>query len=178
MLSTSVISSSADYKIIDKLIDRGMRSVASRKISAVIIHSTFNNSGGDKYDIDQIIKQFSYYGVGAHYVIGREGNVYRLVKECNVAFHAGKSELPNGHKNLNVSSIGIELISSFDESPTEIQIKSLTALVIDISNRYKIDFLLRHSDIAPGRKTDPWNMNWDAFLAQVHPFGIPISQNK
>jgi len=26
---------------------------------------------------------------------------------------------------------------------------------------------LRHSDIAPGRKTDPWNMDWDDFLKRI-----------
>jgi N-acetyl-anhydromuramyl-L-alanine amidase AmpD len=178
MLSSSVIGSSADYKIIDKLIVSGMRSVSSRKIGAVIVHSTFNNSGGDKYDIDLIIKQFSHYRVSAHYVIGREGTVYRLVKENNVAFHAGKSELPNGHKNLNAYSIGIELINSFEDSPTALQLTTLKALVEDISKRHKIDYLLRHSDIAPGRKTDPWNMNWEAFLTKVQPLGIQLTQNK
>ena len=178
MFCTSIQGSTNDLKIIDKLIARGMRSVTSRSISAVIVHSTFNNSGGDKYDIDLIIKQFSRYGVSSHYVIGREGNVYRLVKENNVAFHAGKSVLPNGHKNLNACSIGIELMNSFEDTPTEFQIKSLTSLVTDIYKRHKIEFLLRHSDIAPERKTDPWNMNWDGFLAQVHPNGKSISQNK
>lgn len=178
LLCISMLGSANDLKIIDKLIARGMRSVASRNISAVIVHSTFNNSGGDKYDIDLIIKQFSRYGVSAHYVIGRDGNVYRLVKENNVSFHAGKSVLPNGHKNLNACSIGIELMNSFEDIPTEFQIKSLTTLVTDISKRHKIEFLLRHSDIAPERKTDPWNMNWDGFLAQVHPNGKSISQNK
>ena len=178
LLSTSLLAITNDLKIIDKLIVRGMRSVASRSISAVIVHSTFNNSGGDKYDIDLIIKQFSRYGVSSHYVIGRDGIIYRLVKENNVAFHAGKSVLPNGHKNLNACSIGIELINSFEDSPTDFQIKSLTTLVTEIYKRHKIEFLLRHKDIAPDRKTDPWNMNWESFLAQVHPSGKPITQNK
>lgn len=176
LLSTSLLGSTNDLKINDKLIVRGMRSVTSRKVSAVIVHSTFNNSGGDKYDIDLIIKQFSRYGVSSHYVIGRDGIIYRLVKENNVAFHAGKSVLPNGHKNLNACSIGIELINAFDDSPTDIQIKSLTTLVTEIYKRHKIEFLLRHSDIAPERKTDPWNMNWDGFLALVRPLGIPIAK--
>lgn len=151
--------------IVDKSVSFGMRQADNRDITAVIIHSTFNNSGGEKYDIDLIIKQFSRYGVSAHYVIGRDGGIYSLVNEKNVAFHAGKSQLPNGQTNLNSCTIGIELMTSYEEAPTEPQIQSLTLLVNDIKRRHKINFVLRHSDIAPERKTDPWNMNWKTFLA-------------
>jgi len=139
----------------------------SRVINAVIVHSTFNNSGGDFYDIDLVIKQFSRYGVSAHYVIGRDGVIYRLVDEKDVAYHAGKSALPDGRIAVNSCSVGIELMTSFDEGPTDAQIKSLTNLVNDIKKRHKIQFVLRHSDIAPGRKTDPWNMNWDDFIKGI-----------
>jgi N-acetyl-anhydromuramyl-L-alanine amidase AmpD len=144
-----------------------MRASQNRDISAIIVHSTFNNSGGDKYDIDLVIKQFSFYQVSAHYVIGRDGVIYRLVQEQNVSFQAGKSELPNANRNVNSISIGIELMTAFDESPTELQIQALTLLVKDIQKRNKIEYVLRHSDIAPGRKTDPWNMNWEDFLKRL-----------
>jgi len=144
-----------------------MRETVNRKINAIIVHSTFNNSGGEKYDIDSIIKQFSHYGVSSHYVIGRDGNIYYLVNEKNVAFHAGKSQLPDGQTNLNTTTIGIELMTSFDEAPTPEQIRALTILVKDIRKRYKIDYVLRHSDIAPGRKTDPWNMDWEDFIKRI-----------
>lgn len=169
MLFTSVLMCESSYSIIDKTVKLGMREAENRKINAVIVHSTFNNSGGEKYDIDLIIKQFSRYGVSSHYVIGREGNIYYLVNEKNVSFHAGKSKLPNGQTNLNASTIGIELMTSFDESPTEQQISSLVLLVNDIKKRYNIQYILRHSDIAPDRKTDPWNMNWDEFMKRLNP---------
>jgi N-acetyl-anhydromuramyl-L-alanine amidase AmpD len=92
-----------------------------------------------------------------------------LVNEKNVSFHAGKSKLPNGQTNLNASTIGIEIMTSFNESPTEQQIVSLTLLVNDIKKRYNIEYVLRHSDIAPDRKTDPWNMNWDEFIKGLNP---------
>jgi len=114
-----------------------------------------------------VIKQFSRYGVSAHYVIGRDGVIYRLVDEKDVAYHAGKSALPDGRIAVNSCSVGIELMTSFDEGPTDAQIKSLTNLVNDIKKRHKIQFVLRHSDIAPGRKTDPWNMNWDDFIKGI-----------
>jgi len=156
-----------ELKFIDKTVCTGKRTVENRNITAIIVHSTYNSDGGEKYDIDLIIKQFSHYRVSSHYVIGRDGVIYRLVKEKDVAFHAGKSQLPNGQTGLNSRSIGIELMTSKEEAPTEQQIKSLTILVNDIKKRYKIEYILRHSDIAPNRKTDPWNMDWDGFLQGI-----------
>jgi len=167
VLSISNLWSQNEFSIIDKTVKFGMRKAENRKINAVIVHSTFNNSGGEKYDIDLIIKQFLNYGVSSHYVIGRDGSIYYLVNEKNIAFHAGISQLPNGQTNLNATTLGIELMTSFDEAPTEEQIKSLTLLVRNLKKRYKIDYVLRHSDIAPGRKTDPWNMDWEDFLKRL-----------
>lgn len=164
-LNIPLVRGANEFMLFDKTVKFGMRTSENRMVSAIIIHSTFNNSGGEKYDIDLVIKQFSRYGVSSHYVIGRDGSIYSLVNEKNVAFHAGKSQLPNGQTNLNSCTIGIELMTSFDEAPTEEQIHSLTLLVNEIKTRHKIDYVLRHSDIAPDRKTDPWNMNWEAFLA-------------
>ncbi|MDD3322312.1 MAG: N-acetylmuramoyl-L-alanine amidase [Paludibacter sp.] len=163
----SSIWSQGELKIVDKTVSFGMREANNRSIDAIIVHSTFNNSGGEKYDIDLVIKQFSSYGVSSHYVIGRDGTVYQLVKEQNVSYHAGKSQLPDGRTAVNTCSIGIEIMTSFDESPTDEQIDALTLLVNDIKSRYDIKFILRHNDIAPGRKTDPWNMDWDAFLKKL-----------
>jgi N-acetyl-anhydromuramyl-L-alanine amidase AmpD len=162
-----ILFSQNELNIVNKNVQFGMRTANDRNISAIIIHSTFNNSGGEKYDIDLVIKQFARYGVSSHYVIGRDGTVFRLVDEKNVAFHAGKSQLPNGQTNVNSVSIGIELITSFDETPTDEQIHALILLTLDIKTRYQINYILRHSDIAPDRKTDPWNMNWDDFLSRI-----------
>ena len=76
-----------------------------------------------------MIKQFSTYGVSAHYVIGRDGTVYQLVDEKDNSYHAGKSKLPDGTTNVNSCSIGIELMTSFTESPTEKQVSSLLSLI-------------------------------------------------
>ena len=167
MLCTPFARAQKELKFIEKLVNSGKRTVECRNITAIIVHSTYNSDGGEKYDIDLIIKQFSHYRVSSHYVIGRDGVIYRLVKEKDVAFHAGKSQLPNGQTGLNSRSIGIELMTSKEEAPSEQQIKSLTILVNDIKKRYKIEYILRHSDIAPNRKTDPWNMDWEGFLQGI-----------
>ena len=167
IINFSTVNSQTKLKIVDKTVRFGMRATQLRNIDVVIVHSVFNASGGDIYDIDLIINQFSRYHVSSHYVIGRDGITYQLVKEKNVSFHAGQSSLPDGRKGANSSSIGIELMDSVGDAPTELQIRSLTALVKDIESRYHIKYVLRHSDIAPGRKTDPWNMNWEDFLKRI-----------
>ncbi len=153
--------------IINKKVSFGYEAAQNRKIDAVIVHSTFNNSGGDFYDIDLVLKQFSTYKVSAHYVIGRDGKVYQLVDEQNISYHAGKSSLPDGRTNVNSCSIGIEIMTSYTDGPNEKQIQTLLALIKKIKSNHHINYVLRHSDIAPGRKTDPWNMNWDLFKQQL-----------
>ena len=154
--------------IINKKVNFGFAPNNNRNINSVIVHSTFNNSGGEKYNIDLVIKQFSTYGVSAHYVIGRDGKIYQLVDEKDNSYHAGKSSLPDGTTNVNSCSIGIELMTSYTESPTLEQNKALLKLINDIKKRYSIKYVLRHSDIAPVRKTDPWNFDWEAFKKQLN----------
>lgn len=153
--------------IINKKVSFGFAPNNNRSVNSVIVHSTFNNSGGDKYDIDLVIKQFSKYGVSAHYVIGRDGTIYQLVDEKDNSYHAGKSSLPDGTTNVNSCSIGIELMTSYTESPTKEQEDALLHLINDIKNRYAIKYVLRHSDIAPVRKTDPWNFDWETFKKRL-----------
>lgn len=51
-------------------------------------------------------------------------------------------------------------MTSHNESPTKQQNEAILNLVKNIKNKYVIKFVLRHSDIAPMRKTDPWNFDW------------------
>lgn len=168
LISTSLSSFASDsLNIINKKVNFGFAPNSNRTVNSVIVHSTFNNSGGEKYDIDLVIKQFSTYGVSAHYVIGRDGKIYQLVDEKDNSYHAGKSSLPDGTTNVNSCSIGIELMTSYTESPTEEQNKALLKLINSIKQRHYIKYVLRHSDIAPVRKTDPWNFDWETFKKRL-----------
>lgn len=159
-------------RVVQKPVYFGYANATQRMVDAVIIHSTFNNSGGEHYDIDKIIAQFAQYRVSAHYVIARDGVVYQLVDNKNIAYHAGKSTLPNGASNVNSRSIGIEIMTNFEESPTDAQLGTVVELLKIIKQKYNIKYLLRHSDIAPGRKTDPWNMNWESFEKKCNAAGL------
>ena len=98
--------------------------------------------------------------VSCHYLINRKGKVFQMVKENRIAWHAGKSKWKN-FRNLNKSSIGIELVNKGHEFGYEnfpkLQINSLIVLCKRLKKEYKIldKNFLGHSDIAPLRKIDP-----------------------
>lgn len=133
---------------------------ASRSIDTIVLHSSYNALGGDVYSVDRTIDEYEQYGVGAHYLIDRSGAVLRLVEEANIAYHAGSSKMPDGRKNVNDFSIGIEMIATEDSGYTDKQYAAVNDLIADIRTRYKITNVLGHGDIAPGRKTDPWKFDW------------------
>lgn len=92
--------------------------------------------------------------VSAHFVIHRNGTLEQFVSCDERAWHAGLSSF-FGRERCNDFSIGIELEGS-DTQPFEpAQYATLAPLVRAIAARYPIDALAGHSDIAPGRKTDP-----------------------
>ncbi len=98
--------------------------------------------------------------VSSHYLINRKGKIYQLVKDRQIAWHAGKSKWKN-FKNLNHNSIGIELVNKGHrfgyESFPKSQILSLINLCKKLKKKYSIKkhCFLGHSDIAPLRKMDP-----------------------
>lgn len=163
-LSQNVVTGEQKPEVINKIVNFGKKKVPGRNVDVIIIHSVYNASGGEQYDVDLIIKQFARYKVCAHYLIDREGTIFQTVDESDIAFHAGASKLPDGSSGINNRSVGIEIITSLTEAPTAAQMTAAVKLTKDIRSRHNIKYILRHSDIAPGRKTDPWNMDWETFL--------------
>ncbi len=102
--------------------------------------------------------------VSAHVLIRRDGTVQQFVPFHQRAWHAGQS-CYQGRETCNDFSIGIELEGS-DDSPFEaIQYQQLAALIEALNADYphiSKTRLAGHSDIAPGRKTDPGTgFDWD-----------------
>ena len=105
--------------------------------------------------------------VSCHYFINRNGDIYKMIDDTKVAWHAGKSKWKN-IKNLNKYSIGIEIQNkghfiNYQSFPKK-QIAPLIILIKSLLKKYKIkkNNVLGHSDIAPLRKKDPgekfpWN---------------------
>ena len=89
------------------------------------------------------------------------------------AWHAGVSTFM-GRLRVNDFSIGIELEGS-DFVPFEpLQYERLTALLAAIDARYALKYIVGHSDIAPGRKSDPGPyFDWALLKARSALFGTP-----
>ena len=94
--------------------------------------------------------------VSAHYLICGNGRVLQLVEEDQRAWHAGVGEWA-GQDDINSRSIGIELDNRGDHPFSEPQMRALEALMPGIMARHGIapEGVIGHSDMAPGRKTDP-----------------------
>lgn len=107
--------------------------------------------------------------VSAHALIRRDGEIVQYVPFRQRAWHAGESHF-QGRDRCNDFSIGIEL-EGCDDSPFEaIQYQQLARLTRALMHTYpdiKPERITGHSDIAPGRKTDPgphfyWPQLWQA----------------
>lgn len=144
-----------------KLVSWGFQKSSSRKIDTIIIHSSYDALGDDPYDVDGLLTVYKQYGVSAHYLIDRSGTVFQLVEDKNIAYHAGVSSVPDGRTNVNFFSIGIELMNTKEDKYTSTQYKSLNKLLDFLESNYSIKYTLGHDDIAPNRKDDPWNFDWD-----------------
>lgn len=78
----------ASGKILQKFVSWGFTKSAGRKIDTVIIHTSYNSLGGEEYDASKIIDIYKQYDVSAHYLILRDGTIYQLVADQNIAWHA------------------------------------------------------------------------------------------
>jgi len=95
--------------------------------------------------------------VSAHLLIQRDGVPIQFVPFAKRAWHAGESYF-QGRDRCNNFSIGIELEGT-DETPFEPrQYHNLAKIITMLMQTYPAityDHIIGHSDIAPGRKTDP-----------------------
>jgi AmpD protein len=101
--------------------------------------------------------------VSSHFFIRRDGEVIQFVPCGKRAWHAGASNW-NGRERCNDFSIGIELEGSDDAPFAEAQYHALAQLIPALKDAYAIEGVVGHSDIAPGRKTDPGPyFEWERF---------------
>jgi len=92
--------------------------------------------------------------VSSHFFIRRDGKTVQFVPCNQRAWHAGLSSWRNKTR-CNDFSIGIELEGSDDLPFTDAQYATLIPLLATLKTAYPIQAVVGHSDIAPGRKTDP-----------------------
>ncbi len=136
-------------------------------ISMVVIHNislppqTYGGSGVIELFTNNINPQDHPYfekiqglKVSSHFFIRRDGSLIQFVSCCKRAWHAGQSQWKNKSR-CNDFSIGIELEGSDFDAFTDKQYECLNRLIHGIKRVYPIKDVVGHSDISPGRKTDP-----------------------
>lgn len=107
--------------------------------------------------------------VSAHVFIKRTGDTVQFVSFNERAWHAGRS-CYLGVPECNDYSIGIELEGTDTSDFTKAQYLSLKEIVSAIHARYPLtrNHMAGHSDISPGRKTDPGEkFNWQRFRLEL-----------
>ncbi len=108
--------------------------------------------------------------VSAHVFIARDGTLTQYVPFKQRAWHAGNSNWC-GRAACNDFSIGIELEGSDEEPYDDRQYPALATLIATLQQGYPAlasGAIAGHSDIAPGRKTDPGPaFDWDRLQQAV-----------
>ncbi len=102
-------------------------------------------------------QEISHLRVSSHALIRRDGELVQYVPFHRRAWHAGISNYC-GREQCNDFSIGIELEGTDDQPFEDIQYQQLANLIRTLWRSYpeiSKDAITGHSDIAPGRKTDP-----------------------
>ncbi|QEZ47830.1 1,6-anhydro-N-acetylmuramyl-L-alanine amidase AmpD [Cupriavidus oxalaticus] len=121
-----------------------------------------NRLDPDKHPFFATIHQVQ---VSAHFLVTRQGELVQFVPCTQRAWHAGQSDF-FGRTRCNDFSIGIEIEGCDDLPFTPAQYDTVAALVPALMAAYPVRAIAGHSDIAPGRKTDPGpHFDWDRLAA-------------
>jgi N-acetyl-anhydromuramoyl-L-alanine amidase len=119
-------------------------------------------------------KETSRLRVSAHALIRRDGVIVQYVPFGQRAWHAGQSHY-RGRAGCNDFSVGIELEGTGEVPYTDAQYDQLAALVEALLVTYpslSSDHITGHSDIAPGRKTDPGpSFEWERWRSILRAHG-------
>lgn len=153
------------------------------EISLLVIHSASLPDGD--FDNDNLDKLFSGaitndeleqldlprdFKVSIHIYINRKGEVTQFVPFQKRAWHAGVSS-HDGVEDCNNYSIGIELQGDAKTNFTNEQytvLSDITRAILEAYPTITKERIVGHSDIAPGRKTDPGSkFDWQRYLKNL-----------
>ena len=105
--------------------------------------------------------------VSSHFLVRRDGALLQFVPVHERAWHAGASAW-RGRSRCNDFSIGIELEGSEEEAFAGVQYFTLAALARCLRAALSLRDVAAHSEVAPGRKTDPGpHFDWARLLAAL-----------
>lgn len=113
--------------------------------------------------------------VSTHLFIDRLGAIFQFVPFDERAWHAGVSQFA-GRDNVNDFSLGIELEGTDDSAFTKQQYQTLAQVTLALQQRYPqitSERIVGHSDVAPGRKTDPGSgFDWELYHRLLQTEGV------
>ena len=105
--------------------------------------------------------------VSSHFLIRRDGELVQFVSCDDRAWHAGESHW-RGRDDCNDFSVGVELEGTDDTDYAPAQYRRVRELVHVLRNTLPLRDVAAHSDVAPGRKTDPGaRFDWARLLAAL-----------
>ena len=109
----------------------------------------------------------SHLRVSAHFLVRRDGALEQFVPCVKRAWHSGESSW-RGRPRCNDYSIGIELEGTDDTPFEDAQYALLARLTGALTRAYPIAGIAGHSEVAPGRKTDPGpHFDWVRYRALI-----------
>lgn len=115
-------------------------------------------------------EEIAHLRVSAHFLIRRDGDVVQFVSTQDMAWHAGVSQWRSREK-CNEFSIGIELEGTDTHLYTQEQYARLEEIIRKcraVHPDIEEDAIVGHSDISPGRKTDPGeSFDWQELQARL-----------
>jgi AmpD protein len=112
-------------------------------------------------------ESIAHLRVSSHFLVRRDGALVRFVPVERRAWHAGASSW-RGRSRCNDFSIGIELEGADDAPFEDAQYAALAALLLQLRAELPLRAIAGHSEIAPGRKTDPGpRFDWGRLLLDL-----------
>ncbi len=143
------------------------------RVRMIVLHATAGRGPGDLNWLR--IGGSESRPVSTHYYISKQGRIVQLVDDANTAWHAGVSRWQVDGKQVsgcNTYSLGIELenLNNGRDPYPAAQYAAALWLCRSLVTRYDIprNQLVRHLDIAPGRKSDPAGFPWQRFVNEVY----------
>jgi hypothetical protein len=109
------------------------------------IHDYFNPATIE--NARQLNKKVSSLNVSSQYLVDRDGKIYQLMPDTLLARHA---------IGINYCAIGVENIGGEHNPLTEAQVIANAGLVRHLTKKYKIEYLIGHSEYTQFRNTPLW----------------------
>jgi hypothetical protein len=138
-------------------------------IDTVVLHWTAGST------VDGAVRTLLKKGYGYHFLISKDAEVFQGAELRSRIGHAGSSYGPNG-KSTNSTSIGIsfavpgedEKVTPNDEVSAEM-IDICIRLILDVKRALpKLKWITGHHWVSPGRKVDPWYLNFENLVADLN----------